>query len=94
MNFGFRSPYGFVRDEMERIPFKGKSWEAWMRSDNQKRKGFLFHFMIWSHLLLASAFLAVPFYLATKMGLMLTVPLITAVVAFALFATYKNLGKA
>ena len=93
MTTGFRSPYRYFQDEMNRIPFEGPNWENWRKEDIRKKRFFLFQFMIWSYLFIAAAVLSLPFWLVTEMDQILGAPLLLGGVAFVMFGSYRGSGE-
>lgn len=87
-----RTPYQYFRDEMDRIPFDDQGSEAWIRSDLRKRRTFLYQFMIWSYLTLATALLAFPMWISTGIEQVLGVPLLIGAVTLIMFGSYKEVG--
>jgi hypothetical protein len=93
MTTGFRSPYKYFKDEMDRIPFDGPSWETWQKEGARKKRFFLYQFMIWTYIFIATAVLALPFWYLTGIDHALGIPLLFGGAAFMLFGSYKNTGE-
>jgi hypothetical protein len=92
MTTAFRTPYGYFRDEMDSIPFEGPRMEIWKKDGVRKQRFLLFQFMIWSYLFIASALLALPFWIATGFDIFLGIPLLLGGVALVMFGIYRRTG--
>lgn len=92
MYMKLRTPYQYFRDEMDRIPFDDPGSEVWIRSGLRKRRTFLYQFMIWSYLTLATALLAFPMWISTGIDQVLGIPLLFGVITLIMFGSYKEIG--
>lgn len=90
MKLGFRTPYDFYSDEIERMLRLPRTNEVYLLNDRQKGMRFLMGFMVWSYLLMTAVIVSFPLFTLSGIEMVLVLPFLPAGLAFLSFWMYRR----